>query len=82
MILSGHSNASYLNVIRSRSCASHYIFLYEDAPVPHVNSPILAIAQIIKSVTSSATESKLSGLLIFSQNMVPIHNTLVEMGWP
>ena len=81
MILSGHSNASYLNVIRSRSRASYYIFIFEDAPVPHVNRPILTMAQIIKLVTFSATESELSGLFIFAKNMLPIRNTLVKMGW-
>ena len=82
MILFGYSNASYLNVIRSRSRVSYYIFLYEDAPVNHVNRPILTMAQIIKFVTSSATESELSGLFICAKNMVPIRNTLVKIGWP
>ena len=81
MILSGLSNASYLNLIRSCSRASYYIFLYEDAPVPHFNGSIFTMAQIIKFVTSSATESELSSLFICAKNMVPIRNNLVEMGW-
>ena len=81
MILSGHSNVFYLNVICSRIRAGDYIFLYEGTPVPHVNRPILTIAQIIKFVTSSATKSKLSDQLICAKNMVSIRNTLVKMDW-
>ena len=81
MILSGHYNASYRNIIRSRRRSSNYIFLYEGTPDPHVNGPILTIAQIIKFVTSYATEFELSGLFNCAKKMVPIRNTLVKMGW-
>ena len=55
--------------------------LSEDTPVPSINAPILTIAKIIKNVTSSAAEAELSGLFICAKAMVPLQNTLTEMGW-
>ena len=36
---------------------------------------------MIKNVMSSAAEAKLSGLFICAKAMVPLRNTLMEMGW-
>jgi len=55
--------------------------LSENDPVPHHNGPILTITQIIKFVMSSAAKAKLAGLFITLQEMVPIHQTLIKMGW-
>ena len=82
MILSAHSNAAYLNVSRARSRAGAHIMLSENTPVPSLNGPVLTIAQIIKNVMSSAAEAKLSGLFICAKAMIPLRNTLTEMGWP
>ena len=82
MILSAHSDASFLTEPGSRSRAGAYIFLAEDEPIPRVNGPILSIAQIIKFVMASAAEAELAALYITARDMVPIRNTLAEMGWP
>ena len=56
--------------------------LSEDVPVTSLNGPVLTIAQIIKFVMSSAAEAELAGLFICAKSMVPLRNTLTEMGWP
>ena len=81
MILSDHSNAAYLNVSRAHSHTGAHIMLSNNTPVPSLNGPVLAIAQIIKNVMSSAVEAKLSGLFICAKAMIPLRNTLIEMGW-
>ena len=82
MILSAHSDAAYVSVSRARSRTGAHIMLSKDTPVPSINGPVLTIAQIIKNVTSSAAEAKLSGLFVCAKAMVPLRNTLIEMGWP
>ena len=82
MILATHFDAAYLNVSRARSRAGAPIMLSENTPVPSLNGPVLTIAQIIKNVMSPAAEAKLSGLFICAKAMVPLRNTLMEMGWP
>ena len=77
-----YSDAAYLNVSRARSRAGAHIMLSEDTPVPSINVLVLTISQIIKNVMSSAAETKLSGLFICAKAMVPLRNTLIEMGWP
>ena len=55
--------------------------LSEDVPVPTYNGLILTIAQIIRNVMSSAAEAELVGLFICTKEMVPIPQSLNEMGW-
>ena len=40
------------------------------------------IAQIIKTVMASAAESEMASLYITAKNMIPMRNTLIDMGWP
>ena len=82
MIISAHSVAEYLNVIKARSRASAHIMLSEDVPVPSYNGPVLTIYQIIKCVMYSAAETDLVGLYICAKEMVPLRQALVEMSWP
>ena len=82
MILAAHSDASFLTEPGSRSRAGAYIFLSDNDPIPRVNGPILSIAQIIKFVMASAAEAELAALYITARDMVPMRNTLAEMGWP
>eukprot|EP00804_Cyclotella_cryptica_P014538 CCRYP_004830-RA/>CCRYP_004830-RA protein AED:0.09 eAED:0.09 QI:0/0/0/1/1/1/3/0/993 len=82
MILGAHSGAAYLNVNKSRSRAGAHIMCTKNDPIPSPNGPILAIAQIIKFVMSSATEAKLTGLFICAKEMIPLRQSLIEMGWP
>jgi hypothetical protein len=81
MILAAHSDAAYLNISKVRSQAGAHIMLSEDITVPTFNGPILTISQIIKFVASSAAEAELAGLYICAEEMVPLRNSLVEMGW-
>ena len=80
MILAAHSDAAYLNVSRTRSRAGAHIMLSDNTFAPSLNGPVLTIAQIIKNITSSVTEAKLSGLFICAKAMVTLRNTLMEMG--
>jgi hypothetical protein len=82
MILAAHSDASFLSEPQSRSRAGAHIFLSEDDPIPRNNGPILTIAQLIKFVMASAAEAELSAMYIAARDMVPLRNTLAEMGWP
>jgi hypothetical protein len=82
MILAAHADASYLNVSKARSRAGAHIMLSENDPIPKFNGPILTIAQIIKFVMSSAAEAELASLFITAKTMVPLRQTLIEMGWP
>ena len=67
MILARHADAAYLNVPQARSCAGSYIMLSEDVPIPLHNGPFLTIAQIIKTVMSSASEAELAGLFTIAK---------------
>jgi len=82
MIAAAHSDAGFHNESKGRSRAGAHIFLSEDDPIPKWNGPILTLAQIIKFVMSSASEAELGAMFITAQAMVPIRNTLEEMGWP
>eukprot|EP00804_Cyclotella_cryptica_P027931 CCRYP_003827-RA/>CCRYP_003827-RA protein AED:0.22 eAED:0.22 QI:0/0/0/1/1/1/3/0/649 len=59
MILAVHSDASYLSETKARSRAGGHFFLTENDEVPRNNGAILTLAQIIKSVMSSAAEAEL-----------------------
>ena len=56
--------------------------LSKNTPVPSLNGPVLTISHIIKNVMSPAAEAELSGLFICAKAMIPLRNTLMEMGWP
>ena len=82
MILAAHSDASYLSEPKSRSRAGAHIFVSENDPIPRPNGPVLTISTTIKFVMASAAEAELSALYLTAREMVPLRNTLVEMGWP
>ena len=82
MILIAHSDASYLSKPNALSRAGVQIFVSKDEPIPRPNLPILSITRVIKPVMASAAEAELAGLFITAQEMVPLQNTLIEMGWP
>ena len=82
MVLAAHSDTGFHNKTKGQSHADAHIFLTEDEPIPAWNGPILTIAQIIKFVLTSADEAKLGALFIAAQKMVPLRQTLIEMGWP
>ena len=82
MVLARHSDADYLDIRKAHSRAGANTMLSENVPVPNINRPFLTITQMIKFVVSSAAESELSGLFIFAKEMLPLHQNLIEMGWP
>ena len=82
MILAAHSDAGFHNESKGRSRAGAHIFFSEDDPLPRWNGPILSIAQVIKFVMTSAAEAELAALYITAQKLVPMRQTLIEMGWP
>jgi hypothetical protein len=81
MILSAHSDAAYLNVSKSHSRTGAHIMCSENDPVPSHSGPIITLTQIIKFITSSAAESELTTLFICAKEMVPLRQSLIEMGW-
>ena len=82
MILAAHAYAGFRNDSKSRSRVGAHIFLSENEPKPKLNGPILTIAQIIKTVMASAAEAEMAALYITARDMIPLRNTLIEMGWP
>ena len=81
MILAAHADADFLNKSKARSRAGAHIFLSENDSKPKLNGPVLTIAQIIKTVIASAAEAEMAALCIKAKKMIPLHNTLIEMGW-
>ena len=82
MILVAHADAGFLNESRARIRAGAHMFLSENYPKPKLNGPVLKIAKIIKTVMASADEAEMAALYIKAKKMIPLRNTLIEMGWP
>jgi hypothetical protein len=76
------ANASFHNESRDRSRACAHIFFSKNDPFPKCNGPVLSIFQTMKSVMSSATKAVLGTLYTTAKEMVPLHQTLIKMGWP
>ena len=62
MVLAVHSDAAYLVEPKARSRAGGHFFMSKDSPIPPNNGAVLNIAQIIKSVMTSAAEAELGAL--------------------
>ena len=81
MILAAHSDAGFNNESKARSRAGAHIVLSENDPMPEWNGLILTIAQIVKFVMSSSAAAELGVIYITAKEMVPIRQTLIEIGW-
>ena len=81
IILAAYSDAGFHNEIKGRSRAGAHIFISEDDPIPHCNGPIMSISQVIKFVMTFTAEAKLAALYITAHKIVPMRQTLIEMGW-
>eukprot|EP00804_Cyclotella_cryptica_P008961 CCRYP_012064-RG/>CCRYP_012064-RG protein AED:0.38 eAED:0.38 QI:0/0/0/1/0/0/2/0/352 len=81
MILALHSDPSYLSETKRAAEPGGHFFLSEDTS-PHSNGAILALAQIIKPVMSSAAEAELSALYINAREALPQQHLLNELGHP
>eukprot|EP00804_Cyclotella_cryptica_P019924 CCRYP_007839-RB/>CCRYP_007839-RB protein AED:0.40 eAED:0.40 QI:0/-1/0/1/-1/0/1/0/96 len=80
MILAVHSDTSYcLCETKARFRAGGHFFLSEDDPSPRNNDAILTLAQIIKTVMSSAAEAKLGALYINAGKLY--HNNIFSTSW-
>ena len=80
MVLTAHSDASYLSETKARSRAGGHFFLSENEEFPTNNGAIHTTSQIIRAVMSSAAEAELAALFINSQEAIPQRQLLEEMG--
>jgi hypothetical protein len=83
-----HTDASYLNETKARSCNGGYFYLSDkpklpikpdDLPPP-LNAPILINSKIIDAVMSSIQESETGSGFINAKDAVPMRTTLQEIG--
>ena len=80
MILSVHSDASYLTEPKARSRAGGHFCLSNNAEYPPNNGAVLNIAQIIRNVMTSAADAEIGALYINARHAIPARNLLIEMG--
>jgi hypothetical protein len=80
MVLTIHSNVSYLSKPGARSRAGGHFFLSSNAEIPPNNGAVLNIAHIIKHVMASAIEAELAALYIMAREAVFIRIILEELG--
>ena len=80
MVLNVHSDASYLTEPKARSRSGGHFFMSEDNQDPKNNGAVLNLANIIKSVMSSAAEAEIGALFINSRQAIPARRLLEEMG--
>ena len=71
MVLTGHSDASYLSEAKSRSRAGGHFFMTDELAEPTNNGAVTTISRIIKAVISSAAEAELCALFINCHEAVP-----------
>eukprot|EP00804_Cyclotella_cryptica_P020437 CCRYP_014425-RA/>CCRYP_014425-RA protein AED:0.04 eAED:0.02 QI:0/0/0/1/1/1/2/0/1218 len=67
---------------KSLGRAGGHFFLSENDHYPNNNGAVLTIAQIIKTVMSSAAEAELGALYINAREVIPLRHLLLEMGHP
>jgi hypothetical protein len=83
MKLASHSYTSYLSKPKAHSRAGVHFFLTDENNDTELNNgDILNVAQIIKTIMSSAAEAELGPLFINTKLVVPIQYTLEELGHP
>ena len=80
LVLAAHSDTGFANETKPRSRAGAHIFLSENDSILRWNGPVLTMAQIMKYVVSSAAEAETTALFLPAKEMVPLRNTLPEMG--
>ncbi len=80
MVLVIHSDASYFSKPKARSQAGGHFFLSSNSKNAANNGAVLNLAQLIKTIMSSAAEAELGTLYINACKAVPQRQTLAEMG--
>ena len=76
MVLAAHSDASYLSETKSQSRAGEHFFMASDIAVPDNNGAVHTVAQIIKTVMSSAAEAELGALYINCREAIPARHLI------
>ena len=70
MVLACHSDASYLSEPGARSRAGGHFFMSSNASIPSNNRAVLKIAQIIKTVMTSAAKTEIGAMYINTREAV------------
>jgi hypothetical protein len=78
MVLNVHSDASYLCKPKAKSRAGVHFFMSNNDADPGNNGAVFNIAQILKSVMSSATEAEIGALFLNSRQVIPARTMLME----
>ena len=81
MILCTHSDAIYLSEPKAKSRAAGHFFLSSNKNTQN-NGPIHTVCNIIKNVMSSTPEAEIAAAFLTAKDVIPIRNTLEEMGHP
>ena len=82
MILTVHTDASYLSELGGKSRAAGHFYLTNQNDEDFNNGAILTLSSIIKHVMSFASEAELAALYYGCKQAAPIRVTLKEMGHP
>ena len=80
MVLAAHSNASYLSETKAQIRAGGHFFMASNIAVPENNGAVHTVAQIIKTVISSAAEAELGALYINCCKEILAQHLLESMG--
>lgn len=82
IILSAHSNASYINELGAKSTAAGYFWLKnkkDKDTYMKKNGAIHVLSKIIKLVCSSTAESELAALFMNAKQAIPMRQTLIDL---
>eukprot|EP00957_Ditylum_brightwellii_P056464 4280288-Ditylum_brightwellii.AAC.1 len=79
MILSVHSDVSYLSEPKAQSRAGRYFYLGNQQP-QHMNGPILVLSQTLRNVMALAAEAELGALFKNTKEAVLLHTKLNKLG--
>jgi hypothetical protein len=82
MVLSIHSDVSYLSEPKSRSRAGGHMFMAGKDKIPISNGAVLNVLQIIRAVMSPAAEAELGALFINAKTAISMRQTLIKLGHP
>ena len=80
MVLTVHSDASYLSKPKATIRAGGHFFMAAEAESPHNNGAAHIVAQTINEVMASATEAEIGAMYINTRKAVLIREILIEMG--
>ena len=76
MVLSSHSDASYLSESKARSRTCGHFFMTNESAITANNGAVVTISQIIKAIVSSASEAELGTLSIKYREAIPARHAL------